>query len=90
MQYRCAGFVQAEIERYAEEMAAPAPEEPVSSDEEDEEDEEQAEPEEQVKTKKGRGKKAVKASSPGQPPQSIHPDVELTELQSLSPSLALN
>ncbi|KAI0752734.1 hypothetical protein C8Q80DRAFT_1248983 [Daedaleopsis nitida] len=68
VQYRCAGFVQAEIERYAEEFAPAAPEEHASSEEEDEEDE--PEPEEPAKGKKGRGKKGGKASSPAPRPQS--------------------
>ena len=55
MQYRCAGFVQAEIESYAEELAETAPDEHGSS--EDDDDEEEPEPEEQPKGKKGRGVK---------------------------------
>ncbi|KAI0672301.1 hypothetical protein C8Q78DRAFT_1026321 [Trametes maxima] len=67
VQYRCAGFVQAEIERYAEEIAEAAPEEEAGSDEDSDEQEEQSEPEEQPKGKKGRvtkGKTTAKAASP--------------------------
>ncbi|KAL1948450.1 hypothetical protein VTO73DRAFT_12525 [Trametes versicolor] len=73
VQYRCAGFVQAEIERYAEEIAEAEPaEEPRSDDESDEEDD-QDEPEEQPKGKKGRtgkGKAAAKVASPTPRPES--------------------
>ncbi|KAI1786918.1 hypothetical protein LXA43DRAFT_975514 [Ganoderma leucocontextum] len=65
VQYRCAGFVQAEIERYSEEITEEHPEDHRSSEEEDDEGEE-PEPEEQPKGKKGRGKgkAAVKAPAP--------------------------
>ncbi|KAI0772878.1 hypothetical protein BD413DRAFT_622407 [Trametes elegans] len=67
VQYRCAGFVQAEIERYAEELAEDTPEEEHNSDEESDGNEGQSEPEEQPKGKKGRvdkAKAAAKAASP--------------------------
>ncbi len=66
VQYRCAGFVQAEIERYSEEIAEGRPEDHRSSEEEDDEEEE-PELEEQPKAKKGRGKgkAAAKAPAPG-------------------------
>ncbi|PIL29081.1 hypothetical protein GSI_09129 [Ganoderma sinense ZZ0214-1] len=63
VQYRCAGFVQTEIERYSEEIAEEHPQEHKSSDEED--DDEDPEPEEQPKVKRGRGRpKAAKAPVP--------------------------
>ena len=67
VQYRCAGFVQAEIERYAEEIAEPSEEDPERSDEGSGDDDEQSEPEEPTKGKKGRlgkGKAAAKSKSP--------------------------
>ncbi|KAI0698963.1 hypothetical protein C8T65DRAFT_719862 [Cerioporus squamosus] len=64
VQYRCAGFVQAEIERYAEELAERAPEEHASSGEDEDEEEEPAH-EEPARGKKGRGKKGAKAASSG-------------------------
>ncbi|KAI0356888.1 hypothetical protein OH77DRAFT_1423133 [Trametes cingulata] len=67
VQYRCAGFVQAEIERYAEEIAEPEPEEEAGSEEDSDGEEEQEEADEQPKGKKGRagkGKSATKAASP--------------------------
>ncbi|KAI0634280.1 hypothetical protein C8Q77DRAFT_1110838 [Trametes polyzona] len=72
VQYRCAGFVQAEIERYAEEIAVAEPEEEHSSGD-DSGDDEDEEPEEQPKGKKGRagkGKAAAKAVSPTPRPES--------------------
>ena len=61
VQYLCAGFVQSEIERYAEETAETVPEEHESSDGEDDVDEEPV-PEEQPKGKKGRGGKGKAAA----------------------------
>lgn len=66
VQYRCAGFVQAEIERFAEEIAPAAVEEDESSGEDNEEEEEEVEVENTKKGKKGRGKKGVKAGSPSE------------------------
>ena len=63
VQHRCAGFVQAEIERYSEEIAEEHPEDHRSSDDEDDEEEEH-EPEEQLKGKKGRGKGKTAAKAP--------------------------
>lgn len=64
VQYRCASFVQAEIESYAEEIAEETPEEHESS--EDDNEDEEPEPEEQPKGKKRgpKGKAAAKAASP--------------------------
>lgn len=67
VQCRCAGFVQAEIERYAEEIAEAEPAEESRSDDESDEEEDQDEPEEQPKGKKGRpgkGKATAKVASP--------------------------
>ncbi|KAI9060084.1 hypothetical protein FKP32DRAFT_1578832 [Trametes sanguinea] len=67
VQYRCAGFVQAEIERYAEEIAEPPSEEADGSEDDSNDEDEQSEPEEQTKKKRGRagkGKAAAKSTSP--------------------------
>ncbi|KAI0827388.1 hypothetical protein BC628DRAFT_1369278 [Trametes gibbosa] len=72
VQHRCAGFVQAEIERYADEIAESEPAEEHGSDEESD-DQEDDEPEEQPKGKRGRagkGKSAAKAVSPTPRPES--------------------
>jgi cohesin complex subunit SA-1/2 len=66
VQYRCAGFIQAEIERYAEELGETTPSAETSSDGDDdssESDDDQA----AVKGKKNRatrGKKATKDDDP--------------------------
>lgn len=80
VQYRCAGFVQAEIERYSEEIAEGHSEDRGSS-EEDDDDDEDPEPEEQPKGKKGRGKgkTAAKAPVPGAWAPSIYAVCLLTE-----------
>ena len=59
VQYRCAGFIQAEIERYAEELGESTASEHKGSDvNETSESEDDDAP--QVKGKKGKGKKPVK------------------------------
>ncbi|KAI8989117.1 hypothetical protein BD414DRAFT_486064 [Trametes punicea] len=63
VQYRCAGFVQAEIERYAEEIAE-APAEEGEGDSESDEEDEQLDAVEPTKGKRGRAGKAAKSTSP--------------------------
>ncbi|KAH9854575.1 hypothetical protein C2E23DRAFT_817055 [Lenzites betulinus] len=74
VQSRCAGFVQTEIERYAEEIAEAEPVEEHGSDE-DSDDQDDDEPEEQPKGKRGKagkGKSVAKAASPA-----VHPQTRL-------------
>ncbi|CDO77437.1 hypothetical protein BN946_scf184857.g44 [Trametes cinnabarina] len=61
VQYRCAGFVQSEIERYAEEIAEPSSEEADGSEVESDDENEQSEPE-RTKGKRGRAAKAKAAT----------------------------
>ncbi|PSR72770.1 hypothetical protein PHLCEN_2v11369 [Hermanssonia centrifuga] len=66
-QYRCAGFVQAEIERYAEELDELSPPSEEGSDETDsdgQETENEAQPKAK-KSKKAKGKQRVRSESPG-------------------------
>ncbi len=66
-QYRCAGFVQAEIERYAEELDELSPPSEEGSDENDsdgQETENEAQPKAK-KSKKAKGKQRVRSESPG-------------------------
>ncbi|KAI0074611.1 hypothetical protein K474DRAFT_1765478 [Panus rudis PR-1116 ss-1] len=60
-QYRCAGFVQAEIERYAEELEELAPDEEEDEDEDDDEDANNSDHDEAANTKKAKGKKGKRS-----------------------------
>ncbi|THH30478.1 hypothetical protein EUX98_g3693 [Antrodiella citrinella] len=65
VQYRCAGFVQAEIERYAEELEELAPDAEDESDEEESDlsDSGDEDAPKRKKRKKGKGKKAAAAAA---------------------------
>lgn len=89
VQYRCAGFVQAEIERYAEEIFEETPEGQASSGEEDEDEEEEPEAEEPAKGKKSRGKKGAKAATAsGESPSNRNCDSALTPCCSSASSIS--
>jgi cohesin complex subunit SA-1/2 len=60
VQYRCAGFIQAEIERYAEELGESTPSDGKGSDV-DGSSESEADNAHPLKGKKGKGKKPTKS-----------------------------
>lgn len=66
IQYRCAGFVQAEIERYAEELEGERPERPEDGDDSDSGEDSAAEaPEKLPRGAKGKAKKVADADQAG-------------------------
>lgn len=66
VQYRCAGFIQAEIERYSEELGENTPSAENSSDDDDDSSasEDDQAPVKEKKSKVARGKKPTKNDEP--------------------------
>lgn len=65
VQQRCAGFVQTEIERYAEELESESPRDDDSDSDKSGSDSEQENSAKTKKGKKGKGKEVAKSPAPG-------------------------